>query len=99
MVYLWVDDMVILGTRQNFCKNFKNKVCEKFKLSRNGDPSWFFNIKIERTENKIMLCYELYIDKLIEKYKMSDCMTMETPLDVSSKLSKLDSPKIGSKEY
>ena len=30
---------------------------------------------------------------------MSDSMTLETPLDVSSRLSKLDSPKIGSKEY
>ena len=30
---------------------------------------------------------------------MSDCRTLEKCLDVSSKLSKLDSPKIGSKEY
>ena len=46
-----------------------------------------------------MLSQEFYIEKLIEKYKMSDSMTLETPLDVCSKLSKLDSPKIGSKEY
>ena len=30
---------------------------------------------------------------------MSDGRTLETPLDVSSKLSKLESPNIGSKEY
>ena len=30
---------------------------------------------------------------------MSDCRTLEKPLENSSKLSKLDSPEIGSKEY
>ena len=60
---------------------------------------WFLNIKIERTENKILLSQEAYIEKLIEKYKMSDCRTLETPPDVNSKLSKLDSQEIGSKVY
>ena len=46
-----------------------------------------------------MLTHEAYIEKLIEKYKVSDSRTLETPIDVSSKLSKLDSPEIGSKEY
>ena len=99
MICLWVDVMVILGTRHNFCENFKNKVGGKIKISNFGDLSWFLNIKTERTENKIMLSQETYIEKLIEKYKMSDCRTLETPLDVSSKLSKLDSSEIGSKEY
>ena len=30
---------------------------------------------------------------------MSDCRTLETPLDVNSKLSSFDSSEIGSKEY
>ena len=89
--------MVKLGTQQNFCENLKNKVSGKFKKSNFGDLSWFLNIKIERTESKIMLSQEAYIDKIIDKYKMSYCRTMETPLDESSKLSKLDSPEIGSK--
>ena len=46
-----------------------------------------------------MLSQEAYIEKLIEKYKMSDCRTLETPPDVNSKLSKLDSQEIGSKVY
>ena len=46
-----------------------------------------------------MLCQETFIEKLIEKYKMSECKTLEKPLEVSSKLSKLDSPEIGGKEY
>ena len=53
----------------------------------------------ERTENKKMLSQEAYIEKLIRKYKISDCRTLKTPLDVSSKISKLDSPEIVNKEY
>ena len=51
------------------------------------------------TEHKIMLSQETYIEKLTDKYKMSDCRTLETLFDVSSKLSKFNSPEIGSKEY
>ena len=102
MIYgycLWVDDMVILGPRQNFCENFKNKVSENHKIGSYGDLSWFQNIKIERTEHKIMLRQETYIEKLIEKYKMSDCRTLEPHLDVSSKLSEVDSPETGIEEH
>ena len=58
--------MVILGTRQNFCENYKNRVSEKFKITSYGDLSCFLNIEIEKTEHKIKLSEEAYIEKLIE---------------------------------
>ena len=60
---LWVDDMVILGLQEDFCENFKNKVSEQFQISSYGDLSWFLNIKIERTQNEIMLSQEAYAEK------------------------------------
>ena len=96
---LWVDDMVILGLQEDFCESFKNKVSEQFQISIYGDLSWFLNIKIERTQNQIMLSQEAYVEKLLEKFNMSEPKTLETPLDVSLKLSKLDSPEIGSNEH
>ena len=95
MICLWVDEVVILGTRQKFA----NYVSEKFKIRCYGALSWFLNLKIERIENKIILSQEAFMEKIIEKNKMSDGRTLETPLDVSSKLSKLEPPNIGSKEY
>ena len=67
MICLWVGDMVILGTRQNFCKNFKNEISRKSKISNFGDLSWLLNIKIERTENKIGLSQEAFLEKPIER--------------------------------
>ena len=99
LVCLWVDDMVILGLQEDFCENFKNKVSDQFQISSYGDLSWFLNIKIERTQNEIMLSQEAYVEKLLEKFNMSESKTLETPLDVSLKLSKLDSPEIGSNEH
>ena len=46
-----------------------------------------------------MLSQDGYIEKLIEKYNMSDCRTLETPLDIISKPSNIDSPERGGKEY
>ena len=99
LVCVWVDDMVILGLQKDFCESFKNKVSGRFQISKYGDLSWFLNIKIERTENEIKLSEEAYLEKLLEKFNMSESKTLETTLDVSLKLSKLDSPEIGSNEH
>ena len=94
----WVDDMVILDWQDDFCENFKNKVSESFQIRSYGDLSWFLNIKIERTENEVMLSQDFF-EKLLEKFNMNESKTLETPLDVSLKLSKPDSPKISSNEH
>ena len=64
---LLVDDMVILGL-QEFCENFENIVSESFHISSYGDPIWFLDIKIEQTENEIMLSREPYVEKLLESF-------------------------------
>ena len=46
MICIWLDDMVLLRTRQNL----KCKVSEKFKMGSYGDLSWFLSFKIKRTE-------------------------------------------------
>ena len=52
--------------------------------------SWLLNIEIEQMEHKIMISQEFNLEKLKEKYKMGDFRTLETHLDVSSKLSRRD---------
>ena len=64
--------MVILGLQEDFCENFKIKVSEQFQISSYGDLSWFLNIKIERTENEVKLSQEAYVEKLLEKFNMSE---------------------------
>ena len=46
-----------------------------------------------------MLSQEPYVEKLLEKFNMSESKTLETPLDVSLKLSEINSPEIGSNEH
>ena len=91
--------MVILGLQKDFCENFKNKVSERFQISSYGDLSWFLNIKIEQTENEMKQSQEDNVEKLLEKFIMSESKTLETPLDVNLKLSKLESPEIGCNEH
>ena len=74
--------MVILGLQEDFCENFKSKVCEQFQISNCGDLSWSLEIKIEQTENEIKLSQESYVEKLLENFNMSESKTLGTPLDV-----------------
>ena len=60
-----------------------------------GEAQFILGIQIERDRaNRILyLSQETYIKKVIERFGMSDCKPVSTPLEAGMKLSKLDSPE------
>ena len=76
----------------NFCKYFKNKESEEFKINSYGELSWLLNNKTERIEREIILSQEGCIEKLIEKFNLSDWRKLETTLNKWSKPWNVDSP-------
>ena len=46
---------------------FEKKISEHFQIGSDRDLSWFLKLKIERTENKILLSQQTNVEKLVEK--------------------------------
>ena len=79
-VVLYVDDLVIATANIEVMNNFKNYLMNKFSMTDLKDIKLFLGIKVERTVNKIFLDQSAYIKKVLEKFKMSDCKAVSTPL-------------------
>ena len=58
-------------------------------MSSYGELNWFLSLKIERKNKKAKRLKELR-----EMYNLSNCRTLEIPLDNTSKLSKLEAREI-----
>jgi len=80
IVAIYVDDLYI------FCKNvetaeaFCDKLAESFKLKKLGIATNILGMQIEYTSEHIIMHQEKYIVEMLEKFKMSDCKSVSTPI-------------------
>lgn len=92
-VILYVDDLVISTANINTMNSFKNYLMQKFKMVDLKEIRCFLGIKVERQDNKITLDQKRYIKTVLEKFHMSDCKAVKTPLE-----SKIDYGALNSDE-
>lgn len=90
-VVLYVDDLVISTADINTMNNFKRYLMNKFKMVDLKEIRCFLGIRIQRTKNIITLDQELYIKTVLEKFNMSDCNPVSTPLECQVDYTELNS--------
>ena len=66
MLRLWADNMVISGLQKDFCDNLKMLVSIS-KLAVREVLVRFLNIKIQRTEDEIMLSQKRLCSKIVRE--------------------------------
>ena len=80
-VVLYVDDLVIATANFETMNRFKNYLMEKFFMTDLKDIKLFLGIRVLRSENKITLDQSAYIKTILDKFNMSDCKAVSTPLE------------------
>ena len=70
ILFFYVDDIVILYRAEDEAKflDLETALLSKYEIRSLGDLSWFLGIRIIRTEDKLYLCQDSYIEKIVEKY-------------------------------
>lgn len=84
---IYVDDILIFTNNQNMKSHVKAELHKKFKMKDLGDLCYCIGIHIERDRKNgiIYLDQRKYIMEVLQKYGMSDCKTVKTPMDVNTK--------------
>ena len=84
ILFFYVDDIVILSTKQNADKlqEFEKALLMKFQMRALGDLNWFLGIRIirDRDQRKIWLCQDSYISKVAAKFNLEKSKNFTTPL-------------------
>jgi hypothetical protein len=91
LIAIYVDD-IVLATNDNACmNNVKKELMNAFDMKDLGEIGICLGIEFEKDkENRVHLNQSLYVEKILDKYGMSDCKPVKTPMD---SLVKLEKPK------
>ena len=92
---LYMDDMLIAGSSMREINNLKTKLYAAFEMKDLGPTKQILGMKISwyRSAGTLNLSQELYIEKVLSRFRVNDAKPRTTPLANHVKLSKEQSPK------
>ncbi|OWR48976.1 putative Copia protein [Danaus plexippus plexippus] len=90
IVTLYVDDFFIFSNDIIATKHLKDVLSDNFKIKDLGEIKKCLgvNVKVNKCEKTISISQEDYIDQLLLKFKMSQCKTVQTPMETKLHASK-----------
>jgi len=95
MIMLYVDDVIITGNCVNLQNEVRKQLAARFEMTDLGECKFVLGIEIMRPKNwnGVILCQRRYVQDILEKFGMTDCKYVKSPVDMSTKLSGEHSPK------
>ena len=63
-------------------ERLKSCLCQKFEVKDLGDFQYCLGVEFDRTGNYLAISQRGYIDDLLEKFDMSHCNPVSTPLEL-----------------
>ena len=95
IVIVWVDDIIIAASDLDLLQIVKASLGNRFKMSDLGELKWFLGTEYKRSKNSIKMNQTRYIQKILSRFKMSDCKPKPTPCVLGiEKVSNIKSPKL-----
>ncbi|CAN0846213.1 Retrovirus-related Pol polyprotein from transposon TNT 1-94 [Linum grandiflorum] len=82
ILLLYVDDMLVVGRNVGEIARLKEELSKSFAMKDLGPAKQILGMKIsrDRRNGKIWLSQEKYIERVLERFKMSKAKTVSTPL-------------------
>ena len=81
IMVVWVDDIIIAASGDDYMNSVKNALKEKFKMKDLGKIGIFLGIEFSHENNIITMSQSKYFTKLLDRYGMSECKPKYSPCD------------------
>ena len=88
LVAVYVDDLLIIGSKLKSICDFKWEISEIFELSDLGLLTYYLGIEARQSSESITLNQENYTKKNLSEGGMDDCNQVHAPMEFGLKLSK-----------
>lgn len=85
---LYVDDLLIFPNSKKLKDKLKEKLISKIDMQDLGLAKHVLGMEIEQSKNTIEISQSRYIENVLQKFGMSDCNPISTPLETNMKLMK-----------
>jgi hypothetical protein len=90
IIALYVDDLLLACNSVGYMEELKHALHNEYEMKDLGQAKYVLGIEIERQRSRreIYLSQQQYIENVLEKFRMSDCKPMSTPMESNIKLTK-----------
>ncbi|CAB3252424.1 unnamed protein product [Arctia plantaginis] len=89
LIGIYVDDIILATNDNAWMESIKGQLASVFEMKDMGNISNCLGIEFSRdNEYRVYLKQKLYVDKILERFGMSECKPAVTPIDVNVKLEK-----------
>ena len=82
VIVIWVDDLIIGASNDLLLHDTKNMLKDRFKMKDLGKLSHFLGIHFEQGDCFVKVNQKEYINKVLERFGMSDCKPRSTPSEL-----------------
>ncbi|CAJ2637748.1 unnamed protein product [Trifolium pratense] len=86
IICLYVDDLLITGSRIAEIAKVKDKLKSEFEMSDLGELSFFLGMEFMRRGDGIVMHQQKYIGELLEKFEMESCNPLSNPSETNTKI-------------
>ncbi|XP_020270504.1 uncharacterized protein LOC109845645 [Asparagus officinalis] len=88
IVGVYVDDLIVTGSRADEIKFFKQQMMKEFEMSDLGLLSYYLGIEVDQRDDCIALRQAAYAKKVLGQFGMMDCNPTQYPMETKLKLGK-----------
>jgi hypothetical protein len=95
-----VDDMAITSKRADDVLKFKSELRKHFDIADGGELRWFlgFEIKRDRAARTISINQRNYIERMVDRFRLTNAKPVATPMKSGAQFSKDQSPSTPTQE-
>jgi hypothetical protein len=85
-----VDDLIIASNSKTALAEFKEAMVQTFEMSDLGPVSFYLGMQVERdrARRELKLSQAHYVAEVLERFGMTECKPISTPMEVKTKLQK-----------
>lgn len=87
ILLVYVDDIIVTGNSETAIENVKNFLKSKFRIKDLGKLKFFLGIETITNGSGVCLCQRKYTLELLHEYGMLGCKPVNTPIDLSTRIS------------
>ncbi|CAL2234198.1 unnamed protein product [Prunus armeniaca] len=99
IVSIYVDDIVYTGSSQTLLAEFKEDMMAKYEMTDLGLLHHFLGMGVIQSESSIFLHQKKYASTLLNKFGLTECKYVSTPLVATEKLAKDDGSGAANEEH
>ena len=83
---VYVDDLLTTGNNESYIASIKKDLKKIFEMTDMGHLHYFLGIEVTQHPKYIFLSQKKYIGELLNKFCMTDCNPISTPMEQKMKL-------------